>query len=191
MKYILLSQSRKISILTYVILSFVFFKNVLSNDNFQENILKFQLKENNNILMSYIGEDKILKGNITGESSNSVIKFVNSNISCDFLGRSYTGRGFSCGFSEVEDLNGYCFISLPNNNDTLLTKWSCATTAGSNGDAVCKGKVSVLNGNGKFAGIIGFGEIEMPLAKAILENKRDTLLKLKVKLKYPLDIKKN
>ena len=49
----------------------------------------------------------------------------------------------------------------------------------------------VLNGNGKFAGIIGFGEIEMPLAKAILEKKLDTLLKLKVQIKYPLDIKKN
>ena len=48
-----------------------------------------------------------------------------------------------------------------------------------------------MNGNGKFAGIIGFGEIEMPLAKAILEKKIDTLLKLKVQIKYPLDIKKN
>ena len=52
--------------------------------------------------MSYIGEDKILKGNITGELSNSVIKFNNSNISCDFLGRSYTGRGFSCGFQKLK-----------------------------------------------------------------------------------------
>ena len=191
MKHSLYLELRKVSILTYIILSFFVLKNALSNDNFQKNIFKFQLKENNNILMSYIGEDKILKGKLTGELSNSVIKFENSNISCDFLGRSYTGRGFSCGFSEVEDLNGYCFISLPNNNDTLLTKWSCTTTAGPNGDAVCKGKVSVLNGNGKFAGIIGFGEIEMPLAKAILEKKIDTLLKLKVQIKYPLDIKKN
>lgn len=191
MKYNLLSQSRKTSIFTHWILFFIIFKSVLGNDDFQENIFKFQLVESNNILMSYIGEDKILKGNLTGELSNSVIKFEGSNITCDFLGRSYTGRGFSCGFSEVEDLNGYCFISLPNNIDTLLTKWDCTTTAGSNGDAVCKGKVSVLNGNGKFAGIVGFGEIEMPLAKAILEKKIDALLKLKVKIKYPLDIKNN
>ena len=32
---------------------------------FKKYIFKFGLKENNNVLMSYIGEDKILKGNIT------------------------------------------------------------------------------------------------------------------------------
>ena len=102
MKHSLYLELRKVSILTYIILSFFVLKNEINNDNFQKNIFKFQLKENNNILISYIGEDKILKGNITGELSNSVIKFENSNISCDFLGRSYTGRGFSCGFSELK-----------------------------------------------------------------------------------------
>ena len=162
-----------------------------SNDVFKENILKFSLVDNSSILMSYIGQDKILKGKIVGSLFNSAENFNGAKISCDFLGRSYTGRGFSCGFSEVEDLSGYCFISLPNNTDTLLTKWDCTTTAGFNGDAVCKGKANVVNGNGKFAGVIGFGEIQMPLAKAILDKKIEDPLNLKVKIKYPLNIKKN
>ena len=180
---------RNISILIIIFVNF--FKIAESNNSFQENIFKFGLMKENNVLMSYIGEDIILKGKIIGKLSNSVLNFQKANISCDFLGRSYTGRGFSCGFSEVEDLSGYCYISLPNNIDTLLTKWECTTTAGINGDAVCKGKASVVNGNGKFAGVIGFGQIEMPLAKAILENKTENPLKLKVKIKYPLDIKKD
>ena len=37
-----------------------------------------------------------------------------------------------------------------------MTKWNCSTTAGFSGDAICKGKLSVVNGNGKFAGVIRF-----------------------------------
>ena len=191
MKYYIFLKLTKISILFLSIISVLGAKIAQSNDSFKENIFKFKLVEDNNVLMSYIGEDKILKGNINGKLSNSVLNFKKAKISCDFLGRSYTGRGFSCGFAEVEDLGGYCYISLPSNTDSLLTKWECATTAGFNGDAICKGKLSVVNGSGKFAGIIGFGEIEMPLSKAILENKIEDPLKLKVKIKYPLDIKKN
>lgn len=191
MKYNTFLKLTKISILFLSIISVLDVKVTQSNDSFEENIFRFKLVEDNNVLMSYIGEDKILKGNINGKLSNSVLNFKKAKISCDFLGRSYTGRGFSCGFAEVEDLGGYCYISLPSNTDSLLTKWECATTAGFNGDAICKGKLSVVNGSGKFAGIIGFGEIEMPLSKAILENKIEEPLKLKVKIKYPLDIKKN
>ena len=167
------------------------FHLLIGSDDFEENILKFNLDNENNILMSNIGDDKILKGSLKGSLASSYGSFLAANISCDLLGRSYKGRGFSCGFSEVEDLNGYCYVNLPNKIDTFLTKWDCITTAGFDGDAVCIGKVSIVNGNGKFAGIIGFGEIEMPLAKSLTENNKKHPLKLKVKIKYPLDIKKN
>ncbi len=178
-------------ITVYSIFFILVIHSVVANEGFQENILKFNLDKEHNILLSYIGEDKILKGNLKGSLLSPVISFEKSNISCDLLGRSYKGRGFSCGFSEVEDLSGYCYLALPNNVDTFLTKWNCATTAGFDGDAICKGKVSIVSGNGKFAGIIGFGEIEMPLAKSLIEYEKNHALKLKIKIKYPLNIKKN
>ena len=96
------------NIIIFIIIFVNFFKIAESNNSFQENIFKFGLMKEKNVLMSYIGEDIILKGKIIGKLSNSVLNFQKANISCDFLGRSYTGRGFSCGFSEVEDLSGYC-----------------------------------------------------------------------------------
>ena len=162
-----------------------------SNDSFKENTLKFNLLKKNDIFQTYLGDDKLLKGVLRGNISMPAKNFEKAEISCDLLGRSYKGRGFSCGFAEVEDLNGYCFIYLPNQTDTILTKWECTTTAGLSGDAVCNGKLNIVSGNGKFVGVIGFGNIELPLAKSILEKKKDYLLKIKLKIKYPLNIKQN
>ena len=82
-------------------------------------------------------------------------------------------------------------LSKLNSKDVLITSWSCNTTAGLSGDATCKGKVSVVEGFGKFAGVLGFGEIEMPLAKSFVDNKISHTLRLNFKIKYPLNIKKN
>ena len=96
------------------------FHLLIGSDDFEENILKFNLDNENNILMSNIGDDKILKGSLKGSLASSYGSFLAANISCDLLGRSYKGRGFSCGFSEVEDLNGYCYVNLPNKIDTFI-----------------------------------------------------------------------
>lgn len=174
-----------------IIMYFLLIHIVSSDQVFVENILKFKLNTNNNILHYFVGEDMIFKGNIKGKISSSSKGFQRSSISCDLLGRSYKGRGFSCGFSEVEDLTGYCYLSFPDNLDLILTKWDCSTTAGFDGDAICAGKVDIISGEGKFVGIIGFGKIEIPLAKTLEKNDNNYPIKLNIKIKYPLTLKKN
>ena len=64
MKYYTFLKLTKISILFLSIISVLGVKVAQSNDSFEENIFKFKLVEDNNVLMSYIGEDKILKQSI-------------------------------------------------------------------------------------------------------------------------------
>ena len=52
------------------------------------------------------------------------------------------------------------------------------------------GKLSIIQGFGKFAGVLGFGEIEMPLAKTLISNKQSYPMRLTMKIKYPLNIKR-
>ena len=67
----------------------------------------------------------------------------------------------------------------------LMIYLECNTTAGFNGDAICKGKSKVLQGYNEFAGIVGFGLVEMPLAKVLLKNNISYPMKINLKLKYP------
>ena len=167
--------------------------NILSaSEDFEEYKLDVAIKSDTNISFKSVAKNEIIKGSFFGNINNDYYKILNNaSVECELLGRSYTGRGFSCGFAEVEDLNGYCYVNLPNNIDSFLTEWNCTTTAGGIGDAVCMGKGNIVSGNGKFAGIIGFGEIELPLAKSLQDKNKNHKLKLKLKIKYPLNIKKN
>ena len=130
-----------------------------------------------------------MKGTFYGfveELSDS--KLNNSRIECDLLGRSYKGRGFSCGFAVIEDLQGYCYINTENNG-SLITSWQCNTSAGINGDAFCLGKVNIVQGLGEFSGVAGFGKINMPLAKSFIDKKISIPMKLSLKVKYPLSLR--
>ena len=115
--------------------------------------------------------------------------FTNANLDCDFIGRSYKGRGFSCGFAVIEDLKGFCYIKNNNNKDILIIEWACNTTAGINGDAYCAGKLNVIQGFGIFAGVNGFGEINMPIAKSINSN-MSSPLNINLNIKYPMSLNK-
>ena len=48
-----------------------------------------------------------------------------------------------------------------------------------------------MQGYGSFAGVEGFGTINMPLAKAMLKEKFSQPMKLKLSIKYPILLKKN
>ena len=137
-----------------------------------------------------IGEDEILSGVFYGKTENFIDKnFDNAYLECDFIGRSYQGRGFSCGFAVIEDLKGFCYIKNNNDEDILIVEWNCNTTAGINGDAYCAGKLDIIQGFGKFAGVSGFGEINMPIAKAI-NSKISRALNISLNIKYPMSLKK-
>ena len=161
------------------------------NTDFKNYKIRVALSKADKVSIKNIIDDKIINGSIKGTITDSNFNiFVQTNIECDIIGRAYKGRVFSCGFAEVEDLKGYCQFTTSNHKDSFLTYWECSTTAGLNGDAVCKGKAKVLQGFGSLAGLIGFGEIEMPLIKTLINEKISYPMKWTLKIKHPLALKK-
>ena len=178
--------------LAVFIISISLFKLSFATEDFLDYKLNVIVNTDNNISKKNVADDEIIKGTLFGKIEDTSYKvFKETTLECDLLGRSYKGRGFSCGFAVVEDLKGLCYLNNSNSEDILITSWKCSTTAGLDGDAYCKGKLSIVQGFGKFAGVLGFGEIEMPLAKTLISNKQSSPMRLKMKIKYPLNIKKN
>ena len=174
----------------FFILTIIFiFPLVLKGDNdFVKVKLNIKLDKNNIIKIKSMGEDEILSGAFYGKIGSTEDKnFANANLECDFIGRSYKGRGFSCGFAIIEDLKGFCYIKNNNNEDILIVDWACNTTAGINGDAYCAGKLNIVQGFGVFAGVNGFGEINMPIAKTINSN-MSSPLNINLNIKYPMSL---
>ena len=173
--------------LIYIIIFIISFSLKSENDFDQ---VKLNIKLNNNIIkIKSIGEDEILQGTFFGKIESLEDKnFDNAKLECDFMGRSYKGRGFSCGFAVIEDLQGYCYVNN-NNEDILITNWTCNTTAGITGDAYCSGKLKIIQGFGKFAGVDGYGKINMPIVKTIT-SEISSPTKILLSIKYPLSLKK-
>ena len=159
-----------------------------SQNDFSE--IKLTVKLNsNNLEFKEVGEDQIIHGTVYGDiDSTTDINFKNTKLECDLIGRSYKGRGFSCGFAVIEDMQGICNIN-ENTQDILIVDWSCNTTGGISGDPSCSGKFELVRGFGKFAGIEGFGKINMPLAKAMKKDVT-SYIDLNISIKYPLSLNK-
>ena len=168
-----------------IFLIFVFSNYLKSENELLKVRIDVKLGNNNIINSKSIGEDEILSGIFYGKTESIEDKnFTNANLDCDFIGRSYKGRGFSCGFAVIEDLKGFCYIKNNDNEDILIVDWTCNTTAGINGDAYCAGKLNIIQGFGVFAGVNGFGEINMPIAKTINSN-MSRPLNINLNIKYP------
>ena len=173
-----------------ILLIFVFSHYLKGENEFLKVKIDVKLSENNIINIKSVGEDEILSGAFYGKTESIEDKnFVNANLDCDFIGRSYKGRGFSCGFAVIEDLKGFCYIKNNNKEDILIVDWNCNTTAGINGDAYCAGKLNIIQGFGAFSGVTGFGEINMPIAKTINSN-MSSPLNINLNIKYPMSLNK-
>ena len=173
----------------FIFLIFVFSNYLKSENELLKVKIDVKLSESNIINTKSVGEDEILSGAFYGQTESIEDKnFANANLECDFIGRSYKGRGFSCGFAVIEDLKGFCYIKN-NDEDILIVEWNCNTTAGINGDAYCAGKLNVIQGFGVFAGVNGFGEINMPIAKSINSN-MSSPLNINLNIKYPMSLNK-
>ena len=171
-------------------ITFLFPLLLKSNNDFAYVKLNIKLDENNIIKIKSMGEDEILTGAFYGKTESIEDKnFANANLECDFIGRSYKGRGFSCGFAVIEDLKGFCYIKNNNNEDILIVDWSCNTTGGLNGEAFCSGKLNIIQGFGKFAGVSGFGKINMPIAKSINAS-MSIPTSINLNIKYPMSLNK-
>tara|TARA_E500000178_G_C16949429_1_gene720498 strand:+ start:694 stop:1236 length:543 start_codon:yes stop_codon:yes gene_type:complete len=174
--------------LIYIIIFIISF-SLKSENDFDQIKLNIKLNNNNIIKIKSIGKDEILQGTFFGKIQSLEDKnFDNANLECDFMGRSYQGRGFSCGFAVIEDLQGYCYVNN-NNEDILITNWTCNTTAGITGDAYCSGKLKIIQGFGKFAGVDGYGKINMPIVKTIT-SEISSPTNILLSIKYPLSLKK-
>ena len=169
---------------------FLFLNFLKSESDLIDIKIDIKLNKENNIKLKDIGEDQLIKGVISGNTESLQDKnFNNAKLECDFIGRSYKGRGFSCGFAVIEDLQGFCYLSKESNTNVLIVSWNCNTTGGINGDASCNGKLNIVQGFGEFAGVTGFGKINMPLAKSI-QTEISTPMYFNLKIKYPLSLKK-
>ena len=175
----------------FILVIIFIFPFLLKGDNdFAKVKLNIKLDEDNIIKIKSMGEDEILSGAFYGKTESVEDKnFANANLECDFIGRSYKGRGFSCGFAVIEDLRGFCYIKNNNNEDILIFDWDCNTTAGINGDAYCAGKLNIIQGFGIFAGVNGFGKINMPIAKSINSN-MSSPFNIDLNIKYPMSLNK-
>ena len=173
-----------------IFLIFLFSYYLKSENELLKVKLDVKLSESNIINTKSVGEDEILSGAFYGQTESIQDEnFVKANLECDFIGRSYKGRGFSCGFAVIEDLKGFCYIKNNNDEDILIIEWNCNTTAGINGDAYCAGKLNVIQGFGIFAGVNGFGEINMPIAKTLNSN-MSSPLNINLNIKYPMSLNK-
>ena len=185
---------KSIKIYLFFLLISLFSVNTIqsaSENDFKDTNLIINLENNSSLSIKNVGEEEFIKGTIFGGVKTlDDDRLNNSHLECEFIGRAYKGRGFSCGFAIIEDLHGLCYINKKNKN-TLILSWKCNTSAGLSGDASCLGKLNLMQGYGSFAGAEGFGTINMPLAKAMLKEKFSQPMKLKLSIKYPILLKKN
>ncbi len=90
-------------------------------------------------------------GVVAGEASGL---FAGSDVVCEFEGVAAPGQALSGGFTMVEDVAGRCLFTTEN-GDAAVAEWSCRTGALMTSDARCEGKVTWVEGTGRFAGITG------------------------------------
>ena len=81
-------------------------------------------------------------------------------IDCKVTAYAAPGRGFSCGFSQMENVSGYCVLK-DKSGDTIVAKLECSSGATSTVDVRCEGKIDFMSGIGKYAGVSGTARVHM------------------------------
>lgn len=88
--------------------------------------------------------------------------FAGASVDCEFDGRTFESRGFSCGFTEAEAVTGVCRFA-DGNGGAAVAEWRCGTGATMTSDARCEGTARWVEGTGAFAGIAGEARIHSDL----------------------------
>ena len=87
--------------------------------------------------------------------------FKGSFIDCKLAAHAAPGRGgFSCGFAQMENVNGYCIVTDPK-GDSLVAKLECSSGATITQKVRCEGRLDFISGTGKYAGASGFARLNM------------------------------
>lgn len=88
--------------------------------------------------------------------------FADTDVACEFNGYAAEGRAFSCGFTTVETVTGRCLFTA-DNGDSAVAEWRCRTGAMMTSDARCEGRMTWIDGTGRFAGITGDAKMHSDL----------------------------
>ena len=111
------------------------------------------------IVENEIGEDTIALATIRGKIlTDGYLK--SGTVDCRLVGHAAPGRVFSCGFAQVESVEGYC-IFKNSSDEGLVAKLSCSTAANGIEGASCQGRLDFLSGSGIFAGVSGNAKLNM------------------------------
>lgn len=111
------------------------------------------------IVENKVGEDTIAVATIRGKIlTDGYLK--SGTVDCRLVGHAAPGRVFSCGFAQVESVEGYC-IFKNSSDEGLVAKLSCSTAANGIEGASCQGRLDFLSGSGIFAGISGKAKLNM------------------------------
>ena len=81
-------------------------------------------------------------------------------IDCKVTAYAAPGRGFSCGFAQMENVSGYCVIK-DKNNESIVAKLECSSGATVSTDVRCEGKLNFMSGTGKYSGVNGTARLHM------------------------------
>ena len=107
-----------------------------------------------------IGEAKIALVSFTAFIEENLL-FKGSFIDCKLAAHAAPGRGgFSCGFAQMENVNGYCIVTDPK-GDSLVVKLECSSGATITQKVRCEGRLDFISGTGKYAGASGFARLNM------------------------------
>ncbi|MDB9761179.1 hypothetical protein OAC06_00015 [Alphaproteobacteria bacterium] len=106
-----------------------------------------------------IGDTKVAMASFTAFIIND--NSLNGGlIDCKVTAYAAPGRGFSCGFSQMENVSGYCVLK-DKSGETLVAKLECSSGATSSLDVRCEGKIDFISGTGKYAGVSGTARVHM------------------------------
>jgi len=121
------------------------------------------------VIAEYIDRPEIKEINI-GETKIAMASFsalivsqenINGGfIDCKVTAYAAPGRGFSCGFAQMENVSGYCVIR-DKNNDSLVTKLDCSSGATVSTDVRCEGRIDFMFGTGVYSGVSGTARLHM------------------------------
>ena len=81
-------------------------------------------------------------------------------IDCKVTAYAAPGRGFSCGFAQMENVFGYCVIK-DKNNESIVAKLECSSGATFSTDVRCEGRLDFISGTGKYSGVNGTARLHM------------------------------
>ena len=153
----------KIFYLTY----FILFTN--TTGLFANNINIPEDAEEISLVANYIDKPKVNEINI-GETiiaTANFSAFISSEghlsegtIDCKVTAYAAPGRGFSCGFAQMENVSGYCVLK-DKDQDSLVAKLECSSGATVSTDVRCEGRLDFMSGTGKYSGINGTARLHM------------------------------